>query len=127
MAGRMSLNSSIIILIILSLAIKNLSEITSKDGNDSKRRNLQTRKAARDICQVKIASVSKPKERCLKASQILSSRKKGVLTIRLLNNCLAASLILLCNEVQLNSGPDQVNVAGMKGLSIIQLHVCSFA
>ena len=126
--GRMCLGSSVTIFIILSLIIKNLSENTNSDVDGASRGNVHALEVGREICRVKVTSLplaSKPRDRCLKAWQVIPSKKKYVLIIRLLNSSLAASLILLCNDVDQNSGPDQVNISRMKGLRIIHLNVCS--
>ena len=126
--GRICLGSSVTIFIILSLIIKNLSENTNSDVDGASRGNVHALEVGRETCRVKVTSLplaSKPRDRCLKAWQVLPSKKKYVLIVRLLNSSLAASLILLCNDVDQNPGPDQVNISRMKGLRIIHLNVCS--
>ena len=126
--GRICLGSSVTIFIILSLIIKNLSENMNSDVDGASRGNVHALEVGRETCRVKVTSLplaSKPRDRCLKAWQVLPSKKKYVLIVRLLNSSLAASLILLCNDVDQNPGPDQVNISRMKGLRIIHLNVCS--
>ncbi|CAB4008026.1 Hypothetical predicted protein, partial [Paramuricea clavata] len=121
-----SFKSSFVIFIILTILIKNLPKDTRNDTHINQV-NIEKLVAAWETCQVKISSVV-PKsaiERDLKARQILTPSSKCVLAIRLLNCCLAANLILLCNDVNENPGPDQVNVSEIKGLRIIHLNVCS--
>ncbi len=125
MAEGVSLKSSFVIFIILTILIKNLPKDTRRDTHTN-RVNIEKLVAAWETCQEEISSVvPRSKERDLKARQILTPNSKCVLAIRLLNCCLAANLILLCNDVSKNPGPDQVNVSEIKGLHIIHLNVCS--
>ncbi len=125
MAEGVTLKSSFVIFVILTILIKNLPKDTRRDTHTN-RVNIEKLVAAWETCQEDISSVvPKSKERDLKARQILTPNNKCVLAIRLLNCCLAANLILLCNDVSQNPGPDQVNVSEIKGLRIIHLNVCS--